>query len=196
MSVLAISVTPKPKRMTTLKPLASGRLWEVTHDDNAGRQGWCGPSAMSALTSRSAEHAAAALNGVRGDAPETLVTGSIICEVSLAMNRLGYLLDAEYVTEFGYAELGALVPDASVTVGPSLSLTDWAAGRAHPKRVRLLDVTVDGAPHWIAVQGNRVVDSLNPTGMALGAYGYATVVRRVWGVKLLSGPLGWARRAL
>jgi len=190
-----INIKVKPRaRAIALKPLASGWLWDVTHAPGAA-QGWCGPSAMSALTSRTAEDAAATLNGIRGDAPETVVTGSEIGEVSQAMNRLGYLLNPEYVTERGYAELGELAPDASVTVGPSLPLTEWAALRAHPKRSRLLDVLVDGAPHWIAVRGNRIVDSLNPRGSTLADYGYETVVRRVWEVKLLTGRVGWNRRA-
>ena len=192
-SRVGIEVTPKVRRIA-LKPLASGRLWDVTHAPDA-TQGWCGPSAMSALTSRTAEVAAATLNGIRGDASETPITGTEIGEVSQAMNRLGYLLNAEYVTEEAYAELGTPVPDASVTVGPSLTLSEWAASRAHPKRTRLLDVTVDGSPHWIAVRGDKVVDSLNPNGSTLADYGYATVVRRVWEVKLLTGRLGWDRRA-
>jgi len=197
--MLNITVKPRKRirvaaRTTRLKlpPRAARELHDVTHDANASiYQGWCGPSALSAITGRTAETAAAWLNRERGTSG--LVIGTEILEVSRALNRLGYALEAEYVTDGAY---GSGAPSATVRSGPSLGLADWLSSRERSSDLYLADVTHDGEPHWIAVLGDSITDSLSPHGTSTSERGATsqTIVRRTWRVTLLENAQAAATR--
>lgn len=121
-------------------------IYPVTHDAELIRgqalQQWCGPAAVSALTGRSAECAAAWINHDRGKPIHHKVRGTYDFEVIFALRALGYDTAAVNIAlDFSRND-------------PRPTFAEWLL-TASEDAVYL----VDAGKHWMVVHAGEVVCS-------------------------------------
>lgn len=111
------------------------KLYPVTHDKRAGRNGYCGPAALSTVLGISAENAAF---WIRRKTNKDRVKGTGWHELVSVMNEFGL-----YATSEGY--------------DPRPTLARWFKTRE--RDMREWPVLIGLTDHWVVVKGNMISDS-------------------------------------
>jgi len=123
------------------------------------KQRYCGPAAISALTGRTAECAAAWINHRRGKPGHHVVVGSGGREIKDTLESLGYMPFQEYPSpHFGYRPASDKHPTFSC----------WLDEREHKSGLYLVMLS----DHCIAVEGNKLCDSQCPDGIHVEKSGF------------------------
>ena len=117
---------------------------DVTHRDDMPHQPFCGPAAISAITGRMAECAAAWINTRRQDPIDKIVEGTYLLETLWALRALGYATSIE-----GQAPHPLIRP----------TLTQWFHHLREDANKLYLLATHE---HWMVVQGDDVLCSNQP----------------------------------
>lgn len=175
--------------------LSKPKIHAVTHIDpltTSGKsQTWCGPSAVSSITGRSAECTAAWVNDYRRRPLHHLVYGSQAYELAHALRALGYALIPRYV--LSNKRSGPAVGNRPVVYVPPPGLTLAKFSRVRGKDVfellpRSSLYLVNITDHWLVLQGNKVVCSAQTKGVTIGkARKRRARVKKVWEVRFAHG---------
>lgn len=141
------------------------KIHKVTHDDtlvgpDGQRQGWCGPAAISAITGRTAECAAAWINhSARRRQPlHYKVRGTWAWEVRMALECLGYTMRNQVVPKGELRRIGR-----GTSRRPTFA--QWMRSKARDRSKMYL---VAAGEHWMVVKGTKVVCSAQPDGVTTG----------------------------
>lgn len=135
---------------------------DVTHRVDMRRQTYCGPAAISALTGRTAECAAAWINTRRQHDVDRLVKGTFLLETLWTMHALGYGASLEK----GWDPRS---PDRP-------TLLRWMREHRQTESGLYLLSTTD---HWMVVQSDTVLCSNQPVRRHISEAKFKR--KRVWG---------------
>jgi hypothetical protein len=152
------------------------RVWYSKQKKNWGKQGYCGPAAVSALCGVTVARACDTINDVMGYKASRKVRGTRAYEVTRAITRLGKVV--------GRNKIGSRKSDQYVYHAHSGRTTvkrpSVTQVLKQVKRTKAYLVGITG--HWIVIKGNKAYDNAHPDGWSIRKPGAKYRKAKVTGV--------------